>query len=148
MRHLIILSGVVGALLIGVSLWLDEGEVITLITTGAQGQEFETGLWIVDVGGVPYLRAESAGASWLDRIRARPDVELERAGLRALYRAIPLDDAQTREAVNRAMAEKYGQINRALALFRDHSESVPIRLQGPQPDDLATNHDREVGAAP
>ena len=147
-RHLIIFAGVVGALLLSVSLWLEEGEVVALVTQNDQGHEFETLLWIVDLEGVPYLRAESDEASWLDRIRARPDVELERAGRRAPYRAIPLDDARIREAVSREMSEKYGDLDRALVLLWDHTGSVPIRLQGRPPEDPMPHSDRRVGAAP
>jgi hypothetical protein len=38
-----------------------------------------------------------------------------------------------REAVNAAMRRKYGWVDRALVLLRDHSRAVPVRL-----DPLAT----------
>jgi hypothetical protein len=145
-RHLIILAGIAVALLIGASLLLEEGEVVTLVTTNDAGQEFETGLWIVDIDGASYLRAESASASWLDRIRARSDVQLERAGRRAPYRAIPLDGSQIRDAVNQAMDEKYGGLDRALVMFWDHSHAVPIRLLSRSADDSTSHNGPRVGA--
>ena len=110
MRKLILLAGVAIALLTSISLWFDEGEVVQLITTDENGNEFETGLWVVDLEGVSYLRAESKDAAWIERIRERPDVQLDRAGRRTHYRAIPIGDDDTRESVSRAMAEKYGTI--------------------------------------
>lgn len=146
MRKPIILAALAVMLLIAASLWLEEGEVVTLVTTDDQGQEFETGLWIVDLDGVPYLRAESADASWLDRIRARSDVQLDRAGRRVAYRAIPLDDAKISEAVNQAMDEKYGGLDRALVWLWDHSGAVPIRLDRLPAANPMPHSDPRVGA--
>ena len=62
-RHLIILTSIAVALLASASFWLDEGEVVTLITTDENGHEFETGLWIVELDGVSYLCAASTDAA-------------------------------------------------------------------------------------
>jgi hypothetical protein len=77
-RNLILLAGIAVALLASASLWFDEGEAVTLITTDENGNEFETGLWIVELDGVSYPRAESEDAGWVERIRVRPDVQLDR----------------------------------------------------------------------
>ncbi len=138
MRKLILLAGVAVALLTSISLWFDEGEVVRLITTDENGNEFETGLWIVDLEGVSYLRAESKDAAWIERIRKRPDVQLDRTGRRTDYRAIPIGDDDTRDSVSRAMAEKYGRLDRAVALFRDYSHSLPVRLQIRSPEQTRT----------
>lgn len=147
-RNLIIFACIAVALLASASFWLDEGEVVTLITTDENGHEFETGLWIVELDSVPYLCAASTGAAWLERIRARPDVQLDRAGRRIDYRAIPIDDGDTRDAVSRAMAEKYGRLDRAVAMFRDHRHSVPVRLQLRSPQQASTQSDRTIGLSP
>jgi hypothetical protein len=138
MRKLILLAGIAVALLTSISLWLDEGEVVRLITTDENGNEFETGLWIIELEGVAYLRAESKDAAWIKRIRERPDVQLDRTGRRADYRAIPIGDDHTRDSVSRAMAVKYGQLDRAVALFRDYSHSLPVRLQVRSPEQTHT----------
>ena len=138
MRKLILLAGVAVALLTSISLWFDEGEVVRLITTDENGNEFETGLWVVDLEGVSYLRAESKDAAWIERIRKRPDVQLDRAGRRTDYRAIPIGDDDTRDSVSRAMAEKYGRLDRAVALFRDYSHCLPVRLQIRSPEQTRT----------
>jgi hypothetical protein len=124
------------------SFCFDEGEVVTLMTMDARGNHYETGLWIVDLGGVPFLRAESPSASWLRRIREIPDVKLVRGGRRTDQRAIPIDDAKVREAVNQAMAEKYGTFDQVSQWFRDYRRSIPVQLQNPS----AREHG--VGASP
>ena len=147
-RHLIILTSIAVALLASASFWLDEGEVVTLITTDENGHEFETGLWIVELDGVSYLCAASTDAAWLERVRGRPDVQLDRAGHRADYRAIPVSADDTRDAVSRAMAEKYGRLDRAVALFRDHRQSVPVRLQRRSPQQASAQSNRTIGLSP
>jgi hypothetical protein len=120
------------------SLCFDEGEVVTLMTVDSRGNHYETSLWIVDLEGVPFLRAESPSASWLGRIREFPDVKLDRAGRRTDQRAIPIDDEKVREDVRRAMAKKYGIFDRVSQWFRDYSHSVPIQLQNlPAPEQSA-----------
>ena len=148
MRNSIFSAGIAVALLTLASFWFDEGEVVTLITAYENAHEFETGLWVVDLDGVPYLRAESTDAAWLQRIRRRPDVQLDRAGRRAAYRAFPIDTDETRESVSRAMAEKYGRIDRAVALFRDYNHSVPVRLQRWSPQPASARSDGSVGWSP
>ena len=148
MRNFIFLAGIAVALLISASFWFDEGEVVTLITTDENGHEFETGLWIVDLDGVPYLRAESTDAVWLQRIRGRPDVQLDRTGRRVGYRALPIDADDTRDSVSRAMAEKYGRLDRAVALIRDDRHSVPVRLQRRSPQPASARSDGRVEWSP
>jgi hypothetical protein len=128
---LISLIGIGMVALIVVASQLDEGEVATLFTVDARGIEYENGLWVVDLDGVSYLRAESPDSYWFQRIQQIPDVELERSGRRSEHRAIPIDDPSLRESISRAMAEKYGCFDRALLWFRDHSRSVLVKLQSP-----------------
>ena len=148
MRNFIFLAGIPVALLTSASIWFDEGEVVTLITIDENGHEFEIGLWIVDLDGVPYLRAKSTDATWLQRIRGRPDVQLDRAGRRDGYRAFPIVADDTRNSVSRAMAEKYGRLDRVVALFRDYNHSVPVRLQRRSPQPASARSDRTVGLSP
>jgi hypothetical protein len=124
----------IGGLVFGVLL-VPEGEVATLSTVAADGAEFETQVWVVEGDGLPgggegvvFLRAGSPDASWLARLRARPDVALERGETRLAYRALPEEDAALRERVNRAMAAKYGVSDRLINVVFDRGRSVPIRL--------------------
>ena len=129
MRYLILLAGLAVLVLSSISLWLTEGEVVTLVTTDSRGNEFETGLWIVSVEDVLHLRAESPDAAWLARIRSDPRVRVARGAELRGYRAVPLDDSGLRDRVDAAMDAKYGRLNRALLFVRDYRESVPIRLE-------------------
>ena len=135
MRAAVLTIGcLIGGLVVGVLL-VPEGEVATLATVAADGVEYETQVWVVQGDGLPdasagvvFLRAGSPEASWLERLRARPQVALERGEERRAYLAVPEDDAALRERVNRAMASKYGVSDRLIALVFDRGRSVPIRL--------------------
>ncbi len=121
-----------GLLLAGVAIgsgWLDEGEVVGLTTYDARAHGHETDLWIVDIDGRSYLRADLPGADWLDRLRANPEAELRRDGTQERVRAVPFDDPALRDAVGRAMAEKYGLVDRLVAAIRDDDRAVPVLLE-------------------
>ena len=148
MRQAILLVGALLAACLVVSLWFDEGEVVTLITTDEQAHEHETGLWLVDVDGDSYLRAQSVDTAWWVRARRDPDVRMLRGERLAEYRAIPVDDAAIRTSVDEAMSEKYGWLNRALLFARDHCDSVAIRLE-PKPARVAApSDDGAIRASP
>ena len=148
MRNLIVLTAVGVALVATASFWLEEGEVVTLITTNESGSEFETRLWIVEIDDIPYLRAETENTAWVERIRGRPDVQLDRAGQRTDYRAVPIGADDIRDSVCRAIAEKYGRLDRVVAWFRDYSDSVPVRLQSRSPEQRSAHSDRAIGSSP
>jgi hypothetical protein len=129
LRYLALAAGAVIVLVVVGVLWVDEGEVVTLTTVDDQGHSSVTGLWIVEIDGEVYLRAGSREARWLERIRARPVVELTRDGVVQKVRATPIEDAALRNAISWAMREKYGFIDAVLVRIIDHSESVPILLE-------------------
>jgi hypothetical protein len=130
MKVLLVLAGLTVALVVFVTAFgIDEGEVVNLVTVDARGAQFETQLWIIEHDGALYLRAGRPAARWLARLRAHPEVKIERGGTTRAYRAVPLDDPATRAAVNRRMAEKYGQADRLIARIFDRSHTVPIRLE-------------------
>lgn len=130
MKILLVLAGLTVATVVFVTAFgIDEGEVVNLSTVDARGAQFETQLWIIEQDGHLYLRAGRPAARWLARLRAHPEVKIERGGTSSAYRAVPVDDPATRELVNRGMAEKYGQADRLIARLFDHSRSVPIRLE-------------------
>jgi hypothetical protein len=113
--------------------WTQSGEVVTLLTTGEAGETFKTDLWIVEIDSTLYLRASSEGASWFERIQKQHEVKLDRGRRRTPFRAIPISEDGLRASVNRAMAEKYGMLDRLVMLFRNVEESVPILLHDPPP---------------
>lgn len=112
-----------------VSIAVDEGEVVHLTTTDEDGREYESDIWIVDVDGVPFLRANQPDVEWLQRLRVDPRVHLERGDVEAEYRAVPLADTEIRDRVHRAMSEKYGFADVTWNWMTDREDSVPIRLE-------------------
>jgi hypothetical protein len=65
-------------------------------------------LWVVDDAGQAWLRTGASNASWLPRVRAHPEVELERGGELQRFTAVVLGDAETVARVNRLTLQKYG----------------------------------------
>ena len=132
MRQLTLVLGLVLALIAigsGWLGWIDEGEVVQLTTYDARAHGHQTDLWIVDVDGRLYLRADLPGADWLARLRANPEAELRRDGTHERVRAAPVDDPAVRSAVARAMAAKYGVVDRLVGALRDDDETVPVLLE-------------------
>ena len=128
MRGLMLFAGIaVVAAVLTITL-VDEGEVATLVTFDARGREIETGHWIVDIEGYPYVRAASPRAFWYGRLRERPQVHLSRGnGLRTV-RAVRVEEPVLEDRVDRAMSEKYGSLDRAVKAVQDYSEAVVVRL--------------------
>jgi hypothetical protein len=141
MRFVTILIGLLcGAVLLG-ALALDEGEVVTLTTYNGDGKAYETQVWFVEREGDTYLRAHYTSAEWLGRLRARPEVQLERDERQQPFLAHVEDDDATRRAVNQAMAAKYGRSDRLVSWFFDVSAAVPVRLEPRgEPSEAAPAH--------
>jgi hypothetical protein len=129
MRLLILILGLVLAAVAIASGWVDEGEVVQLTTYDARDHEHETDLWIVDVDGIRYVRADLPGADWLERLRANPEAELRRNGDLERVRAAPVDDPAVRAEVERAMAAKYGMLDRLVGVIRDEAKAVAVRIE-------------------
>jgi hypothetical protein len=130
------LAGAVAALASVLALGLlgigEIGEVVVLQTRDADGSARHTRLWIVEDAGQAWLRAGQA-SQWLENLRERPDVVLERAGEPQRYRAVVVDDPATRERVHALMAEKYGIPDRIIDAIRDYPASRAIRLDPAAP---------------
>ena len=129
LRYLALAAGAVIVLVVVGVLWVDEGEVVTLTTIDDQGHSSVTGLWIVEIDGEVYLRAGSPEVKWLERIRARPVVEITRDGVMQKVRATPIEDVALRKAVSWAMREKYGLVDAVIVRIIDHSQAVPILVE-------------------
>ena len=129
MRLVMIAVGAVAALLV-VGTWLvDEGEIVKVTTVDARGRDHVTELWIVDLPSGIWLRAGSPDVEWLARIRATPEIVVERQGEQRRYRAVPDPSPEAQREVDRAMSEKYGAADRFWARVSDHAHTVPIRLE-------------------
>lgn len=136
MKTLLKIAGGLVALLVVLALGLlgigEIGEVVVLETRGADGTPRHTRLWIVEDDGQAWLRAGQA-TPWLENLRERPDVVLERGGEQQRYRAVVVDDPATRERVHALMAEKYGFPDRVIGVIRDYPASRAIRLDPAAP---------------
>ena len=94
-----ILLGALIALVVVGAMSIPKGEVVTLVTTDAEGEEHHTQIWVVELDGALYIRCTSPDAGWLARLRAHPDVSLVRGGhdgVPLLYRAVTSTDPATR----------------------------------------------------
>jgi len=111
------------------TIWVEEGEVATLVTLDSRQQAFETDLWIVDIEGRTYVRAADLESDWLERLLARPELQLRRSDTVSRVRGVPSDDPAVREAVNDAMQRKYGSVDRVVGWVRDRSRCVPVWLE-------------------
>jgi hypothetical protein len=129
LRQIILILGILLAVVALVSGWIDEGEVVQLMTYDDRQHEHETDLWIVDLDGRSYVRADLPGADWLERLRANPQAQLRRDGAMLRVTAHPVEEPALREAVARAMAEKYGLVDEFVGAIRDDDEAVPVVLE-------------------
>jgi F420H(2)-dependent quinone reductase len=104
-------------------------EVVTLRTVDAGGSPVETRVWVVDDDGYAWLRAGLPTVGWLARIEAHPEVEVQRGGRWARFRAVPVHDPAVRDRIHAVIREKYGLPDRFISMIRDGTKSVPIRLE-------------------
>lgn len=128
--------GVAGVVLlwVGAAIYAsNSGEVVKLTTIDASGARQETPLWIVEHGGSSWLRAGSANAGWLARIRANPRIEIDRAGVTKAYRGTLVPEATSE--INAEMASKYGFSDRLVGLLLPGSRgtSMAVRLDPDAP---------------
>ncbi len=130
-----VLLGLVAAVLFFVALVMAAselgGEVVRLRTTGTDGSQRETSLWIVEDEGALWLRAGQPGAAWLQQIREQPKVRLERAGATQPYRAVVVPGRH--EHINSLMAEKYGWAEQVIGVIHDDTAVMAIRLDPREP---------------
>ena len=131
MRGVIQVVGYLAGILVIGALLLDEGQVVTLLTQG-DGREFETHLWIADVDGQLYIRANRPDADWLGRIDADPAVGLrlkDGIGEEVLrFSARRVKDLPTRERVTRTLAQKHGFADRVRTFLAKDKNTVVLEL--------------------
>ena len=123
-----IFFGVATAVLVVAALLIDEGEVVHLEATDAVGHHYEADLWIVELDGTLYLRANDDDLGWLARIRRDPKVDLERNEQTEEFIAKPLTDPVLRARVNQAMRKKYGIADELMERMSEPAEYVVVRL--------------------
>ena len=131
---------VVGVLVLG-ALALDEGEIVSL-STEEGGRFYSTQLWIVEVDGREFVRANRPSARWLARLRANPAVGLRRSGAAhgpsEPYWAEPTDDPALRARVDAEISSKYRFADRTWGRFADRAKAqlVELKPRTASPSDL------------
>lgn len=132
MRQVMLGVGLLVLLIVGAAIWIDEGEVVTLRTTNAEGQHFDTELWIADYDGHLYVQGAPTRA-WVKRLQEHPRVELEGSGRSGSYEAHPVRDARIAAAVKAALQEKYGAVEVLAEVVFERREPIAIRLDPVEP---------------
>ncbi|MEQ8859715.1 MAG: hypothetical protein RIC56_13805 [Pseudomonadales bacterium] len=126
-----IVLGVVGLVVVVFGLQIvasETGEVVVLHARDADGGVAQTRLWVVDHGGRQYLRCGADGSGWFARLTASPEIELERGGELAEYRAVP--EPELSAQINELMQQKYGWRDSLIGvLVGGRDGSVPVRLE-------------------
>jgi hypothetical protein len=101
-------------------------EVIVLRTENSDGTWLTRRLWIVDHEGAPWLHG--GNSDWMGNLKARPIVEVERAGETHRYRAHPL--AGPHPEIDTALRAKYGVADRWVRFVGgDRASTMAVRLE-------------------
>lgn len=128
-RLVLVLAVALGVLLIAVCAHLaliEVGqEVIVLRTRNADGGWLETRLWIVDDEGLSWLHG--GDSRWMQNLRDRPVVEVERGGETRRYRARPVPGPHPR--IHELLRAKYGVADWWVrTIGPDRETTAPVRL--------------------
>ncbi len=133
LKYIVIsLIGLVVALVLLQTIASESGEVVTLTTVDAQGEERTTRLWVVEHEGAQWLRAGRAEAGWVQVLLSQGatgvPVFVERNGTAASYQALPSMDQGA--LINQLMNQKYTWRDDIIgAMFgRDDATTVAIKL--------------------
>lgn len=101
-------------------------EVIVMRTQNLDGGWIETRLWIVDDGGFSWLHG--GDSDWMRNLKARPIVEIERAGETHRYRAYAVPGPHPK--LHELLRAKYGSADRWVRFVGPDNESTtPVRLE-------------------
>ncbi len=127
---LIVLASYVGVALLfdGLVGYFQPGTDV-LRTYDAQGKPHDRVLGVIEDGDTLWVQSGHHFRGWYHRALANPDVELIRGGQSKPYRAVPMDDPESKAHLIDLIQERTGSvgyyITRALLLF---AEIKPVRL--------------------
>lgn len=127
-KRLVLAAVLVAVAVFGLQVVASESGEVVILRTFDDGGAHETRLWIVDEAGTSWLRAGQPGASWYQRIRQEPRVEVERGGEVRTYQAFPIENGPPVDHVNALMLRKYGWADQYIGMMVDRSAAVAIRL--------------------
>jgi hypothetical protein len=103
---------------------------VDIETWPAPGRSRRTTIWIVVVGGVPYVRSVrgTRGRWWRD-LRAEPHGAIHAAGRRIEFLAVPADDAASIAACTSGLEEKYAGVPGFEPMVRSEVLTATLRLE-------------------
>ena len=107
---------------------LEGREVVVLRTTDEAGRARETRTWIADADGALWVEAANEARPFLEDLRARPALVLQRGGASYYCVAAPSSNPEGHRRIRRLLAEKYGWADRWIGVVADTSGSVAVRL--------------------
>jgi hypothetical protein len=109
----------------------DREKVVEMETRSAKGTKHSVPIWIVVVGGVPYVRSvRGPQGRWFRELVARGEGAVVADGKRTAVRATHDRSAKSIEAVSDALRRKYPRSGQSLAsMLRSEVLDTTVRLE-------------------
>lgn len=107
---------------------LEGREVVVVETTDANGAARRTRTWVADEAQTVWVEAANPERPFVEDLRRRPVLILERAGTRRQCTAEILPNPDGHLQVREALARRYGWADRWIAMFADTHASLAVRL--------------------
>ncbi len=85
----------------------EQGNVLTITTTGADGVASDRVLARLDDNGRTFVSANHWPRAWYRKALANPDVQVTIDGVRGDYRAVSIEDASEHERLDTAFAHPF-----------------------------------------
>jgi hypothetical protein len=111
----------------------DTTKTVDIETRSAKGTKHAVPIWIVVVGGVPYVRSVRGPAGrWYRELLARGEGAVVAVGKRTPVRAIHDGSAEAIEAVSAGLRKKYARSGQSLrSMLRSDVLDTTARLEPP-----------------
>jgi hypothetical protein len=105
-------------------------EEVDIETWSKAGRSRRTTIWIVVVGGVPYVRSvRGTRGRWYRNLRAEPHGAIHAADRRIAFTAVPADDEASIAACSAGFQEKYARDPAVKSMLRQDTLSTTLRLE-------------------
>lgn len=85
----------------------EQGQVLTITTTGDDGAANDRVLAMLDDGGTVYVSANHWPRAWYREALANPAVQVSIKGVKGAYRAVPIDDETEHARLDDAFAHPF-----------------------------------------